>query len=186
MRRQESATIARFITFSCYQRLPLLHNHRIMDLFASLLSDTRTRHGLRLYAWVVMPEHVHLVCRAAGSPWSTVAQYIKTGVSKRVFNQWRKLGSVAAPVLASITTADGSQRFWQHGGGFDRRIRTTQAMARDIRYIHRNPVERGLVSQPEDWKWSSVRWWMGLRDGEIECDSPMDPSLDPAHWKGFM
>ena len=149
MHRQESATIARFITFSCNHRLPLLGNPRIADLFVSLLSEARTRHGMKLYAWVVMPEHVHLLVKAAGAPWSTIAQFIKTGVSKRVINRWRKLGPVAAPFLSAIKS-DDTYRFWLPGGGFDRRLRTTNAMAREIRYVHRNPVERELATKPED------------------------------------
>src|SRR5262249_14395902 len=149
-----------------------------------LLARARVRHGMRLYAWVFMPEHVHLVLRAAGSPWSTIAQYLKTGLSKRVIGRWKKLGPSASGILRAIKDEDG-HRFWLPGGGFDRKLRSTQAIAKEIRYVHRNPVERGLVSAPEEWKWSSVRWWMGMREGELECDKPLDPELDPEIWHGF-
>ncbi len=71
-------------------------------------------------------------------------------------------------------------RFWQHGGGFDRAQRDMDEFVRTVKYIHRNPVERGLVTRPEDWRWSSLRWWMGRREGEAECDPP--PGL-PGMWE---
>jgi hypothetical protein len=45
-----------------------------------------------------------------------------------------------------------------------------------IDYIHNNPVRRGLVANPEDWEWSSARWYGGMRPGKIEMDliSPDD------------
>ncbi|GMV25095.1 MAG: hypothetical protein AMXMBFR58_11260 [Phycisphaerae bacterium] len=42
---------------------------------------------------------------------------------------------------------------------------------REIRYTQRNPLERDSVKRPEDWRWSSVLWWMGHREQEAECAS---------------
>lgn len=80
----------------------------------------------------------------------------------------------ARAVLARITRADGSARFWQPGGGFDRNVRDYAELSREIEYIHHNPVRRGLVANPIDWPWSSARWYAGLRDGQIE--------IDPIRW----
>jgi putative transposase len=46
-----------------------------------------------------------------------------------------------------------------------------------IDYIHLNPVRRGLVERPEDWAWSSARWYAGLRPVPLE----MDPTLPPVY-----
>ncbi len=176
---------ARFITFSCYNRLPLLRNPAIMNLFAAQLASARQRHGIKLYAWVIMPEHVHLVINPCDVRWSTVAQYLKTNVAKRVLDRWRALGPAAHPVLQAITT-DGSQRFWQHGGGFDRNVRDGAELTKAIRYVHRNPVKRELVDKPESWAWSSVRWWMGKRTDEVECDLPSGEAEWWSAWKNFV
>ena len=45
-------------------------------------------------------------------------------------------------------------RFWQKGGGFDRNVRDDAEFSREVRYVHHNPVERALVTRPEDWTWS--------------------------------
>ncbi len=182
LRRWERSWDVRFITFSTYRRLPLLHNPAIMDLFSSSLSESRLRHGVRLYAWVVMPEHVHLLLMPAAGPWSQFATALKTQISKDVLGRWRDL---RAPVLSQLRVPDSDRhRFWQHGGGFDRNVRSSEEFSKHVRYIHRNPVERGLVDTPEAWKWSSVRWWMGSREGEWPCDPP--PGKNWESWRGYV
>lgn len=182
MRRWEGSGAVRFVTFSCQRRLPLLGNPAIRDVFVEALTTARSRHGFELFAWVVMPEHIHLLLRPhPDAHLDEALRSMKTSVAKRVVNRWRTLG---APILDQIQTSRGAPRFWQKGGGFDRNVRDQHEFCREVRYIHRNPVERGLVEQPEGWRWSSVRWWMGQRDGEVECDPPPGDARSWAMWKG--
>lgn len=51
---------AHFLTFSCYQRLALLSKDRTRQWFLDALDKGRVKHGFDLWAWVIMPEHVHL------------------------------------------------------------------------------------------------------------------------------
>jgi hypothetical protein len=39
--------------------------------------------------------------------------------------------------------------------------------------MHLNPVRRGLVERPEDWEWSSARWYAGIRPVPLEIDSTL-------------
>jgi putative transposase len=181
MKRWEIDGDIRFVTFSCQRRLPLLKNPGIARVFASSMAAARVRFGFELFAWVVMPEHVHLLVRPRGTPLKRVLLNIKLSVSERVLTRWRDLD---APILSKID-AGGSPRFWQKGGGFDRNTRNEREFCKTIRYIHRNPVARGLVERPEDWRWSSVRWWMGQREGELECDPPPGDPRSWAAWRGF-
>ena len=131
-----------------------------------------------------MPEHVHLLVRPrSDARLDDALRSLKTSIAKRVVARWRELG---APVLSQITTSTGTVRFWQKGGGFDRNVRDLPEFCREVRYIHRNPVERELVVEPQTWRWSSVRWWMGLRDGEVECDPPPGDPRSWERWKGYV
>jgi putative transposase len=168
VKRFENPSDARFLTFSCYCRLPLFSNDAIKDTFVCSLEHTRTRHAFLLHAWVLMPEHVHMVIRChAGSTVPDVLRTLKTGLAKRVIARWRELD---APILAKITTAKGKPRFWQRGGGYDRNLAMGAELFEKIDYIHANPVRRGLVSRPEEWTWSSAKWWLGMREGQTPCD----------------
>jgi putative transposase len=184
MKRREVPGDIRFVTFSCERRLPLLSNPAIADLYSGVMAAARARFGFELYAWVVMPEHVHMLVRPrVGAPLGPALAHIKKSVAQRVIARWRELD---APVLRSITRPDGSPRFWQKGGGFDRNVRDLEEFTREVRYIHRNPVDRELVPTPELWRWSSVRWWMGQRAGEVECDPPPGDARGWENWRGYL
>ena len=183
MRRWEEPGGVRFLTFSCHRRSPLLRNPAIADLFSQTLSATRRTYGFELFAWVVMPEHVHLLLRPGpDAPLGAALRSIKTSVAKRVVARWRELG---APIVETLRTGRGDVRFWQKGGGLDRTVRDEREFCREVWYIHTNPVKRGLVGRAEDWRWSSRRWWMGKREGEVECDPPPGDRRVWEAWRGY-
>ena len=184
MARWEVPGGVRFITFSCFKRLPLLSNARIADLFADVMRETLSLNAVDLVAWVIMPEHVHLlVITSSHAPLDKPLSLMKQRVAQRVIGAWRSdvENTAAAAVLSRVRDDRGHHRFWQRGGGFDRSVRDRTEFLKTIRYIHRNPVEREFVDDPAEWRWSSVRWWMGQRVGEVPCDVPEDLK----EWKGF-
>ena len=184
MHRWEIPLGVRFVTFSCQHRRALLSDPKTCELFLGALARARADLGLEVFAWVLMPEHVHLMCRPRPSTTlKTALVSVKMSVSRRVLARWHSTGN---PILADLKDTGGRARFWLQGGGFDRNVRSEAEFADEIRYIHHNPVKRGLVSKPEDWRWSSVRWWMGRRDGEFECDPPPGRPGQWDGWKGFM
>ena len=63
MYRREVPDNTRFLTFSCYRRLPLFRNDAIKQSFVDHLDRSRSGTRFRLFAWVIMPEHVHLLLR---------------------------------------------------------------------------------------------------------------------------
>ncbi|MFZ2872852.1 MAG: transposase [Phycisphaerales bacterium] len=181
MKRRDVPDGVRFITFSCHRRLPLLSNPRIATLLVDTLAASVESHGLEVVAWVAMPEHVHLLARPG--PTSTLGaalRSIKMSVAKRVIARWRELDAV----ILTRTLVGGRPRFWQEGGGFDRNVRDEEELSREICYIHMNPVDRGLVKTPWEWQWSSVRWWMGKREGELPCTYPRGRGWET--WPGFV
>lgn len=196
LKRREEADGVRFLTFSCYRRLPLLGTDALRGVFAAALTETVEQFQLRLYAWVVMPEHGHLLLRSpavedADVPAAEFLASLKRKVAKRVLTRWRE---VDAPVLEKLRTPGGAVRFWQPGGGFDRNTRSDAELTKAIRYIHRNPVERGLVERPESWRFSSVHWWLSgggdRADGRdsatgVPCTWPPG-KYDWRRWKGFV
>ncbi len=168
-RRRETLFKWRFLTFSCYQRLPLLGNPAIRDLFAESLEQAHQRCGFRLRAWVVMPEHVHMMLAPTETDWPVAAilAAIKQPVAQKVLRRWRAIG---APVLERLLDSRGAAHFWQEGGGFDRNVRDVEELGKEIGYIHFNPVKRGLAAEPAEWVWSSARWYAGDEHGVVKVD----------------
>jgi putative transposase len=159
---------ARFLTFSCYRRLPLLRNDGIRRLFLEQLRQTCMDQHIRLLAWVLMPEHVHLIVFPESAPdLRRFTHSLKQPVAQAVLRRWKQLH---APILPRIAYP-GGYRFWQTGGGFDRNMFEPEVIWRTIDYMHHNPVRSGLVAAALDYPWSSARWYAGRPDAQLECDA---------------
>jgi len=173
-KRYEIAQQARFLTCSCFQRLPLFDNDAIKQAFVEELRRSRERTHFQLVAWVIMPEHVHLVIvpELPEFPVSKALSDLKGQFAGRVLRRWRELG---APVLARLVDGMGKQRFWQVGGGYDRNVYRDAELIEKVQYMHSNPQARGLVSDALNWPWSSARWYAGLRG-----NAPID--IDQSAW----
>ena len=128
-----------FITWSCYRRSPLL-TVPARDLLLSVVELMRKRYRFAVIGYVVMPEHIHLLISEPqiGNP-STVVQAIKLGFSQR----W-------------AGTHGFSGQFWQRRF-YDFNLWSQRKEVEKLKYMHRNPVVRGLVADPADWLWSSYR-----------------------------
>lgn len=149
--RYEHQGHARFLTFSTLDRQPFFNDQKFCNEFADQLMRTRERYGFKLHAWVIMPEHVHLLIFPIGEvEVSKILIGLKRPVATRVLRHWREQG------------ADVPSSFWQPGGGHDRNIFSGEEFAEKIEYIHQNPVKRGFVECSADWRWSSYRAWKNL------------------------
>jgi len=62
------------------------------------------------------------------------------------------------------------QRLWQ-ARFYDFNVWTEKKRIEKLRYIHRNPVKRGLVQNPQDWRWSSFRHYVSGVDSVVEIES---------------
>jgi putative transposase len=98
-----------------------------------------------------MPEHVHLlISEPKTRPLSTTLSVLKRKISKSL--------------------KGNRPQFWQTRY-YDFNVVSQAKFTEKLRYIHRNPVERDLVVNPEDWPWSSYRHWLTGELGRIEIES---------------
>lgn len=104
----------------------------------------------RLLAWVVMPNHVHVLFQPINS-WEMSA----------IVASWKKFtGTCIAQWMRNGQSIEGAVRVW-HREYWDRYMRDEEQCRRVIDYIHHNPVKAGLVASAELWRWSSC--WSGRR-----------------------
>jgi putative transposase len=157
------------ITFSCYRRLPLLTDDDRCLLLSRAIDSAAERHGWRVAAFVFMPEHVHLIIypETVEARVSDFLFAVKRPFSYRVK---KEIECSNVPLLESLTVRQrpgvSTFRFWQEGPGYDRNLRSEQALAASINYVHANPVKRGLCTTPVQWKWSSARWYASHTNDE--------------------
>ena len=141
-----------FITFSCYRRRQFLKTPGARLAFEYELERVRQWYGFFVTGYVVMPEHVHLLISEPERAKLAVAIQMLKQISSRKLRPPEAL------------------RFWQVRY-YDFPVWSEKKRVEKLRYIHRNPVTRGLVKRPEDWPWSSFRTWSRGEKGpvEIEC-----------------
>ena len=138
------------------------------QLLAQALREARRRQGFRLTAWVFLPDHWHAILYP---PYPlTVSQAMKAVKLSSMILLNRRRGEAA--------------ELWQ-GRFFDRALRTVQEYNEKVEYIHLNPLRRGLVSRPQDWRWSSVLEYSGGDAGEQarRCGLAIDRVRLPAEPK---
>jgi putative transposase len=113
----------------------------------------RRRYAFVVVGYVLMPEHIHLLLSEPQekSP-STVMQALKIGFARRVLARKRRNRN---PVQGRLFN-HAPQHIWQKRF-YDFNVWTEGKRVEKLRYMHRNPVTRGLVESPELWRWSSFR-----------------------------
>jgi putative transposase len=135
LHRYQSDRQDHFLTFSCHDRLPYLQTAEAFSIFLKALAATQQNYQFQVYGYVLMPEHVHLlVAEPTEKTLATAIQALKVSVAKR---------SPQRPLWLP--------RY------YDRNIRNHSERVDVLEYIHNNPVKRGLVASPEEWRWSSYR-----------------------------
>jgi putative transposase len=155
-----------FITSSCYRRQPELGSAWRRDLFVKILEEARRKYRFVVHGYVVMPEHFHLLITEpeVGDP-SVVMKVIKERFSRQVNRKPRR-----AAVEQSVLWQQARKPVWQKRF-YDFNVWSARKQIEKLRYLHRNPVKRGLVERPEQWKWSSFRAYLYGETGPVRVKS---------------
>lgn len=93
----------------------------------------------RLLAWVVMPNHVHVMI--AQQPGFRLGDIVQS---------WKRHTALAINRLVGRSGTVWRREYW------DRYVRDEGHFRYALEYLHRNPVKAGLVGKPEEWPWSSA------------------------------
>jgi putative transposase len=177
LHRYYGADQLHFITCSCYHRMPLLRSARSRDRFLSVLEQTRQRYRFVVVGYVVMPEHIHLLISEpeVGSP-STVMQVLKQRTARALLPKRKPRDPRQSNLFGETERAP----FWQTRF-HDFNVRTEKKRVEKLRYMHRNPVKRGLVAESEDWRWSSYRFYWLEEPGPVCVNEGWKRISFPAH-----
>ena len=169
---------AHFLTYSCFQQYPLLTRDRTRRWVLDALEATRQKLAVALWAYVIMPEHVHLLILPRGEDYSIrrILTAIKWPVARWALDYLRQKNS---PWIQKLTDRQPSgrstARFWQRGGGYDRNVTKESTLYSAIQYIHENPVRRGLADSATEWYWSSAAWYMDRSPVPLSIDDTLPP-----------
>ncbi len=176
LRRYHESGQSHFVTFSCCHRRPNFNRAEIYDLFPECLERMRQRFDMCVYGYVVMPEHVHLLLsEPEKGSLADAMHYLKLSFAKRLQHRrrtqvmptdGRTRGTDTIPHPGHLTSGS----FWEKRY-YDRNVRNSREFTIKLRYLHRNPVTRGLVKEAAQWKWSSFRHYAFREVGVVEIES---------------
>jgi putative transposase len=128
----------------------------------------RKKYKLIILGFVVMPEHIHLlVTEPEIANLSVVIKALKQSLARKVLSGRKKRSDLR------LFADEFPKTFWQ-ARFYDFNVYTEKKRIEKLRYIHRNPVTRGLVEIPEDWRWSSFRHYAFREVGLVEVNTPVD------------
>jgi putative transposase len=145
-----------FITFTCYQRRQFLGSVQGRNLAVKILGEVRTRYGFKVFGYVIMPEHVHmLINELQAVPPAKIVQVFKQRVSRR-------MRGIPGQLALEFPEEAGLRRFWQRRY-YDFNVYSEKKLREKLDYMHMNPVKESLVEHPRHWPWSS---WTFYERGE--------------------
>ena len=159
-----------FVTCSIVKWLSVFVSSDTCDVIIKSLEYCRAQRGLRIHAYVIMPTHLHLIVSAEADISGVVRDFKKftareiiapyTGTQFPPFeNAFRFCGEDNRPPTAHKVWQDGSH---------PELIKTEAFFRQKADYIRANPSRKGLVTDPLAWRYSSLRFFAGVENGEPE------------------
>jgi putative transposase len=169
LRRIEHGGRYFFVTTNLARGVPPL-TPKERGLCLEHIDKARAKHGFSLFAYVVMPDHLHLLLAAFQSSLPDLMR------------EWKSKSASAIAKLRGKRAAIWQPRY------FDFILRRASDFGKKLEYIHDNPVSAGLVAQPEDWFWSSAAFYVKKVPVLVRpdlFDVPVDPNtpLWPVPWR---
>ncbi len=173
-------TPALYLTTVAKDRLPVFRTETVKAITCAALDEARKSGGFALYAYVIMPDHLHLITGLERRP-SEVLRFTNGIISRRVIDHLKEHGYQSS--LDKLRREDGSRGYryslWEHH--HNSLFLTSEGMfMQKVHYIHQNPVRAGLTDRAEDYRWSSARCW---NKNTLE-DEPLLMDISGIVWRG--
>jgi putative transposase len=161
------------LTFSCFRRQNFLFDETLCQWFLENLDSCRNCGMFKILSYVLMPNHVHLLIIPQNENYDIgkILSSIKIPITRKILFERHNFETDLIPKMLDNNSSKTIYHFWQRGGGYDRNLFSKEAIWASINYMHSNPVKKGLVETPENWKWSSARFYAGMDDYVLRMDN---------------
>ena len=170
---------AYYLTSVAKDRLPIFRLDLVKTIVCAALNDARSSCGFLILAYVIMPDHFHLVTDGDKKP-SVIQRYVNGIVARRVIDFLKAKGYASSLQKLRHEEYRRGHRYslWDHHP--NARLLTSESMfMQRVHYTHQNPVRLGLVERAEDYRFSSARIW-NRRPLE---DEPLLVDIDKIRWR---
>jgi len=172
------STIAHFVTCTVIGWVDVFSREAYKEIVIKSLTYCQKEKGMKLYAYVIMTNHLHLIISSESNGISDLMRDFKKYTSKQIIaaiiannqesrkewmlNMFRYAGSG--------NSANKEYQFWQHEF-HPILLDTIEKQQQRLLYLHQNPVRAGIVWQPQDYKYSSaIDYYTELKEGLLEIE----------------
>jgi len=158
----KETALPHFLTCTVVNWLPLFSDRANAQILLDSLAWLQQENRMRLYGYVIMENHIHLV--AGGDELSGALASFKSFTARRLIDRLKEQG--AEDRLKQLVfykeahKRDREHQVWQEGS-HPQAIQGEEMMRQKLDYLHYNPVRRGYVDTPEHWRYSSARDYAG-------------------------
>ena len=160
-----------YITFTVVEWLPVFIDETSCKIVVDSFNFCITNKNLRVVAYVIMPTHLHAVVFDKdfdnGRLKETLDDMRKFTGRQLADHCAQKMPQVFTETFRDKAGKDRERRFWQptqHPVG----LFTQKVFEQKVNYIHWNPIRKGLVRNPEDWRFSSAGFWMKGWESDVQ------------------
>ena len=165
-----------FVSFAVVYWIDVFIRDEYFTVLLESLDYSRKQKGMEIYAWCVMPSHVHLVFRAKHNNPGDLLKEFKTFTSRQLQKAIAENNQESRKEwllwmmekAASKNSSSKLRQFWQHHN-HPIELWSPEVIDQKIEYTHQNPVVAGFVSEPHHWKYSSAIDYSGGK-GLLEID----------------
>jgi len=167
------------LTSVAKDRLRVFRTDEINNICSKALDEARKSGKFALYAYVFMPDHLHVITDSSRSSADTLRS-INGITGHRVIAYLKERGYESSLRKLQQETKRRQYRhsLWDHHPNV-RLLLTENMLLERVRYVHENPVRAGLVECGQDYRYSSVRCWTG----KLLEDEPALMDLDRIRWR---
>ena len=167
------------LTSVAKDRLQVFRTDELKEIACKALDEARNSGKFALYAYVIMPDHLHVITDSTRSSADTL-RFINGIMSHRVIAHLKEKGYESSLQKLRQETKRRHYQYslWDHHPNV-RLLLTEKMLMERVHYLHQNPVRAGLVERVEDYRYSSVRCW---EEKPLE-DEPLLMDLDRIKWR---
>ena len=152
-----------FITNSIVNGYPVFSTPLAADVILESLSFLQNHRKVKLFAYVIMENHMHMIVQSIEL--SKNIRAFKSWTARAIIDQFSENGHILQlkkfREAKNPGNSDSRHQVWQEGF-HPKQIVSDEMMIQKIEYIHNNPVKRGFVDYPEDWRYSSARNYLDM------------------------
>lgn len=163
-----------YITAVTFDRVPVFRSENCCQFFIDNLVEIKEKHPFKLVAYVIMPDHVHLILNPLECDISKILMKIK-GKSAKLIIDWLKENNYKSSLeKLKLNIKNREYAVWQKdSSAID--LFSYKFLRQKSDYIHLNPLRAKFCDQPAKWKWSSYHAYLPHKKGEVPIEIDWQP-----------